>query len=554
MTASAEAAQTASTALPEKPQCSETPNVAATENATEPQFSTFSSIEKKLYVYIASCAAFASPVSSSIYYPALNIIALDLHTTLANINITITTYMVFQGLAPTIVGGISDRYGRRPAYLICFTVFIGANIGLALQTNYVALLVLRCLQSCGSSGTVALSNGVVSDIATRAERGKYIGYAALGSSLGPALGPIIGGLLAHFLGWRSIFWFLVIYAAFMLTVFVIFIPETCRNIVGNGSVPAQRWNMSLVTYFRLRKQRKNGVPAAQETVQNKRRPGILSSLPILFEKESFLLLFYAGILYAGFYIIMAGLPAQLASVYNYNSIQIGLCYLPIGCGAIVARTTVGRVIDWNFRRHCRKLGIQIVKGKQQNIENFPIERARLEIGLPLVYLGCAAFLPYGWVMSLQNPPLAAVIVLLFLNAYVLSGSFQALNVLVVDCHPSSSAAASAALNLTRCLLGAGGVAAVIPLLDRIGSGWTGTMVTLIWIVASAMWWAPMIWGPQWRQEKKIKEDAKRVKKESGRDVEQAVTTEYGAAQVNETDSEVTERIDDENLSWNGEKD
>ena len=417
-----------------------------------------------------------------------------------------------------------------------------------------ALLVLRCLQSCGSSGTVALSNGVVSDIATRAERGKYIGYAALGSSLGPALGPIIGGLLAHFLGWRSIFWFLVIYAAFMLTVFVIFIPETCRNIVGNGSVPAQRWNMSLVTYFRLRKQRKNGVPAAQETVQNKRRPGILSSLPILFEKESFLLLFYAGILYAGFYIIMAGLPAQLASVYNYNSIQIGLCYLPIGCGAIVARTTVGRVIDWNFRRHCRKLGIQIVKGKQQNIENFPIERARLEIGLPLVYLGCAAFLPYGWVMSLQNPPLAAVIVLLFLNAYVLSGSFQALNVLVVDCHPSSSAAASAALNLTRCLLGAGGVAAVIPLLDRIGSGWTGTMVTLIWIVASAMWWAPMIWGPQWRQEKKIKEDAKRVKKESGRDVEQAVTTEYGAAQVNETDSEVTERIDDENLSWNGEKD
>ncbi|MCJ1383081.1 hypothetical protein MMC17_006194 [Xylographa soralifera] len=528
MTALAEVPQAA---IPEQHQSSISPAAEANKDATEPPFSTFSSIEKKLYVYISSCAAFASPVSSGIYYPALNILASDLHTTLANINLTITTYMIFQGLAPTIVGGISDRYGRRPAYLICFTVFIGANIGLALQTNYVALLVLRCLQSCGSSGTVALSNGVVSDIATRAERGKYIGYAALGSSLGPALGPIIGGLLAHFLGWRSIFWFLTIYAGFMLTVFVIFIPETCRNIVGNGSVPAQKWNISLMTYFRLRKQRKNGGPVSQETVQNKRRPGILSSLPILFEKESLLLLLYAGILYAGFYVVVAGLPAELARVYNYNSIQIGLCYLPIGCGSIVARTTVGRAIDWNFRRHCRKLGIEIVKGKQQKIENFPVERARLEIGLPLVYLGCAAFLPYGWVMSLQNPPLAAVVVLLFLNAYVLSGSFQALNVLVVDCHPDSSAAASAALNLVRCLLGAGGVAAVIPLLDRIGSGWTGTMVTIVWILTSAMWWAPIMWGPQWRKEKKMKEDAKRAKKENGRDVEKAVPTDYGAAQV-----------------------
>ncbi|MCJ1292669.1 hypothetical protein MMC34_004222 [Xylographa carneopallida] len=541
MTALAEVPQTASTALYEKPPTSDTPNAAATKDAAAPQFSTFSSIEKKLYVYISSCAAFASPVSSSIYYPALNIIATDLHTTLANINLTITTYMIFQGLAPTIVGGISDRYGRRPAYLICFTIFIGANIGLALQTNYVALLVLRCLQSCGSSGTVALSNGVVSDIATRAERGRYIGYAALGSSLGPALGPIIGGLLAHFLGWRSIFWFLTIFAGFMLTIFVIFIPETCRNIVGNGSVPAQKWNISLMAYFRLRKLRKNCVPVSQETIQNKRRPGILSSLPILFEKESFLLLFYAGILYAGFYVIMAGLPAQLASVYNYNSIQIGLCYLPIGCGAIVARTIVGRAIDWNFRRHCRKLGIEIVKGKQQNIDTFPVERARLEVGLPLVYIGCAVFLPYGWVMSLPNPPLAAVIILLFLNAYVLSGSFQALNVLIVDCHPDSSAAASAALNLVRCLLGAGGVAAVIPLLDRIGSGWTGTMVTLIWVLMSGMWWAPMVWGPRWRAEKKIRQDATWARRESGQDVERAVPVEYGAVLGNERTAEAVEK-------------
>jgi MFS family permease len=58
---------------------------------------------------------------------------------------------VFQALAPTFIGSISDKNGRRPAYLICFIIYLGANIGLALQDSYPALVVLRCLQSSGSS-------------------------------------------------------------------------------------------------------------------------------------------------------------------------------------------------------------------------------------------------------------------------------------------------------------------------------------------------------------------------------------------------------------------
>lgn len=52
---------------------------------------------------------------------------------------------------------------------------LGANIGLALQNDYAALILLRCLQSTGSSGTVALGNGVVADIASSGERGKFMG-------------------------------------------------------------------------------------------------------------------------------------------------------------------------------------------------------------------------------------------------------------------------------------------------------------------------------------------------------------------------------------------
>lgn len=381
-------------------------------------------------------------------------------------------------------------------------MYVAANIGLALQTNYAALLVLRCVQSAGSSGTTALSSAVVSDVATRQQRGSYIGLAALGSSLGPALGPVIGGLLNHFLGWRAIFWFLAIYGGVMFCVYLIFIPETCRNVVGNGSRPPQRWNRPLIAIFQ---QRDNPDHSSKETtVVHKKRPGILSSIPIIFDKENFLMLLFAGIFYAGYYIIITGLPSQLASTYHYNSIQVGLCYLPVGAGPLLIRPFVGRMMDVNFRRHARKTGVEIQDNVQYNIEGFPVESARLEIACFFVYLACVCVIPYGWVMGLEQPPLPAVLVLLFFVGLSTSAAFQPFSALIIDINTKSAASASAASNLVRCLLGAGGVALVNPLYNALGRGWTGTLVALVWVVTSSCWWMVMRWGPRWRKSKDSK--------------------------------------------------
>ena len=35
---------------------------------------------------------------------------------------------ILQGLTPMFVAGMSDRLGRRPAYIICFTTYLAANI------------------------------------------------------------------------------------------------------------------------------------------------------------------------------------------------------------------------------------------------------------------------------------------------------------------------------------------------------------------------------------------------------------------------------------------
>lgn len=210
---------------------------------TEP-YSAFTKNQKRFIVFMASWAGFFSPVSGQIYFPALNALAADLNVSNTLINLTLTSYMIAQGAAPTFIGDLADTMGRRLAYAVCFVIYIVANIGLALQNSYAALFVLRILQSAGSSGTIAMASGVVSDIATASERGKYMGYTLAGSLLGPAIGPVLGGVLSEFLGWRSIFWFLLIMGSAFLVIFAIFFPETGMYHCLRPTTGYQTWVMN----------------------------------------------------------------------------------------------------------------------------------------------------------------------------------------------------------------------------------------------------------------------------------------------------------------------
>lgn len=179
--------------------------LASPSQADEPPYSVFSKTAKRAVIFMATISAFFSPLSANIYFPALNQLAESLHVTTESINLTLTTYMIFQGLAPTFVGDFADSVGRRPAYLLSFVVYVGACIGCALVPNFAGLLVLRMVQSSGSSGTMSLASGVVADVSVSSERGSYMGWAMSGAMIAPAIGPIIGGLLSQYLGWRAIF-------------------------------------------------------------------------------------------------------------------------------------------------------------------------------------------------------------------------------------------------------------------------------------------------------------------------------------------------------------
>ena len=62
--------------------------------AAQEVYSIFNRTEKIFIIMIAAWAAFFSPVSANIYFPALGVLADDLQVSSTLINLTITSYMV----------------------------------------------------------------------------------------------------------------------------------------------------------------------------------------------------------------------------------------------------------------------------------------------------------------------------------------------------------------------------------------------------------------------------------------------------------------------------
>ena len=109
--------------------------------------------------------------------------------------------------------------------------------------------------------------------------------------------------------------------------------------------------------------------------------------------------------------VLSTLTTQQAIRYGFNSIHVGICHLPLEIRSISPRWTVGRLLDWNFRREAHMQSMPIQKNRQQDIANFNIEKARLAV-TPLIYCAARCMLAYGWVMQYQTSLAGPIVALL----------------------------------------------------------------------------------------------------------------------------------------------
>lgn len=116
----------------------------------------FSRRKKNACVYIASLAAMLSPLSSNIYLSSTVTISKELKVPIHLIALTITIFMVVQGISPSFWGPLSDIKGRRLTLCCTLVVYLAANLALALTREYGTLLAFRGLQAGGGAATIAI--------------------------------------------------------------------------------------------------------------------------------------------------------------------------------------------------------------------------------------------------------------------------------------------------------------------------------------------------------------------------------------------------------------
>lgn len=445
------------------------------EDTPREPYSAYNNVQKRWISSTVCFSAMFSGLSSFIYYPALTALSRDLHVSVELVNLSITSYLVVSGVAPSILGDMADQMGRRPVSLIAFALYFSANIGLALQDDYAALMVLRCIQSAGASSTLAIAYGVIADITTPSQRGGYVGILMGFTNAAPCLGPVLGGVITQYLSWRWIFWLLAILSGAHLIWMFLLLPETSRKLTGNGTQrPPRIINKPVLTTLRPAASLSSDAP--QGTLVPIRLPNPLSCLVAMFSKGTFLLLVVGGITYTVFSCLAASLSSEMIRLYNLDYLTGGLVYLPSGAGGILAAYTAGRILDRDYHIVARQQNMPSDRKSinANDLIEYPIEKARLRSAFLLLAISPLSTIGYGWALQ-SRTHIAVPLIIQFFSGSSQVAIFTVVGTLLTDLNPERSAVVQASYNLVRCGLSAGGIAALQAGINGIGVGWMFTV-------------------------------------------------------------------------------
>ncbi|KAL8802492.1 MAG: hypothetical protein Q9182_003800 [Xanthomendoza sp. 2 TL-2023] len=490
-------------------------------------YTVYTQDQKRRLRLLLGFATITSPLTATCYFPLLPLLRTHFHSSAQAINLTLTIYIIFQALSPAVFGPLSDSVGRRVVFLITLAVYALGNLGLALnKSSYAALLVLRALQSVGASAALAVSYGVVADVCVPSERGRTLGPVSMALNLGACVGPVIGGSVAWTSGsYEWVFWSLVIVGVVLWLAVGLFLPETARVLVGNGGSDAERWwweeSWWSVLMHGLSTQKSNTetenhegqnrgdspVSSRKSILQQCRFVNPLACLRVMFHLDTCFALWMQGSFYVVDYAVVAAMPDIFQDIYRFNELQIGLTYIPRGIGIIAGGFCIGKIMDYNYKTVARKIGWNIDEVAGDDLQQFPIERARARGSYFLLIISTAILVGYGWAVT-NHAHLAIVLILQFIQGSMGCCFYNTYNALLVDVFPESPSTAAAAASIVRCAMAAAGVAILQPLLAALNRGWYFTVLG-IW---SGVCGALAVWmierkGMSWRAQRVEKRSA-----------------------------------------------
>ncbi|KAL4799990.1 major facilitator superfamily domain-containing protein [Aspergillus venezuelensis] len=442
-------AASANTTDTDTPDIDNTPSpspITKTQTATSyhPGFS-LPKWRKSIILFVVSWMTLAVTFSSTSLLPATPEIAVEFDTTSETLNITNAGVLLAMGFSSLLWGPLTILLGRRVSYNIAVAVLVGCSIGTAASNSMGMFTAFRVLG--GWTGTSFMVSGqtVLADIFEPEVRGTAVGFFMLGSVTGPAIGPCIGGVIVTFASWRYIYWLQTAMAGFGLILSLIFVPEVQQEV--SPSIDTEKPAKKKITVrYALR-------------IFNPIRVFRMWLYPNIFLSH-----LTCGLLATYLYALLSSARTIFNPRFHLTSALVsGLFYLAPGAGFLFGSILGGRLSDRAVKKYIVRRG-------------FRLPQDRLNSGLVMLSLVLpGATLIYSWTLDQEVGGMAVPIIAGFVGGTGLMGSFNGLNTYAAEAIPRNRAEVISGKYIIQYIFSAGASALVVPLIDRIGVGWTFTI-------------------------------------------------------------------------------
>jgi EmrB/QacA subfamily drug resistance transporter len=137
----------------------------------------------------------------------------------------ITGYLVASTAGVPIFGKLSDIFGRKWLFLAGIATFLAGSMLAGLSQSMTELIVFRAIQGVGAGMMMPISQAIIGDIFTPAERAKYQGLLMAVFGVATIIGPTLGGFITDNLSWRWVFYVNVPFAILAMVVVFAVLPS-----------------------------------------------------------------------------------------------------------------------------------------------------------------------------------------------------------------------------------------------------------------------------------------------------------------------------------------
>ncbi|MCX6253268.1 MAG: MFS transporter, partial [Bacteroidia bacterium] len=164
---------------------------------------------KRSVLLVATFAAFLTPFLGSAVNLALPSIGKDLNANAISLGWVISSFILSSAIFLLPFGRLADIIGRKKVFSVGILIFTISTFLIIFSGSITSLIVLRIFQGLSSAMIFGTSLAIITSVFQPGERGRAMGINITAVYLGLSCGPVIGGLLTQYLGWRSIFAFLI---------------------------------------------------------------------------------------------------------------------------------------------------------------------------------------------------------------------------------------------------------------------------------------------------------------------------------------------------------